>query len=213
MKWSKPEWGIWLTCLFFCAFSIQAQKKVSEISITYEYKDSAGHETAINTIYIKGNMVRSETSNSAYSSVTIYNAETGTAVIFKELSGQKILIRLSAANWLDMNKLYQSLQFMNGSETKNIAGYKCQEAVAKTSSGLEIIVFYTADIIPDNREYNTKFKNLAGLPLEYTLSNGNYRIEYKVTKINMNPVPASLFDIPKSGYREMTYEEGKKTSH
>jgi hypothetical protein len=39
---------------------------------------------------------------------------------------------------------------------------------------------------------------------------GKLTIKYTVSKINMNPVPASKFDIPKTGYREMTYEESKK---
>jgi hypothetical protein len=52
--------------------------------------------------------------------------------------------------------------------------------------------------------------NLNGLPLEYELVQGKLTIKYTVSKINMNPVPASKFDIPKSGYREMTYEESKK---
>ena len=31
-----------------------------------------------------------------------------------------------------------------------------------------------------------------------------------VSKVSLNPVPVSKFDIPKTGYREMTYEESKK---
>jgi hypothetical protein len=42
------------------------------------------------------------------------------------------------------------------------------------------------------------------------LTNGTLTIKYTVSKINLNPVPASKFDIPKSGYREMTYDESKK---
>ena len=41
---------------------------------------------------------------------------------------------------------------------------------------------------------------------------GKLTIKYTVSRINMNPVPASKFDIPKTGYREMTYEESKKTN-
>jgi hypothetical protein len=52
---------------------------------------------------------------------------------------------------------------------------------------------------------------LEGLPLEYELINGNFKIHYTASKINLNPVPASKFDMPKSGYREMTYEESKKS--
>ena len=46
--------------------------------------------------------------------------------------------------------------------------------------------------------------------LEYELKQGNLNIRYVVSQVSLNPVPVSKFDIPKSGYREMTYEESKK---
>ena len=209
--------------LFFCVNIIalnivNAQKKVSELSVVYDYvitsntssKPANGFEGATNTIYIKGNLVRSEMTSSLFSSSTIYDSKTGLAVILKEVSGQKLLIHVSQENWQEMNKPYEGIIFTNTSETKTIAGYKCIKAIGKTNSGSELVVFYTTEIVPDNKEYNTKFKNLDGLPLEYELTNNNLKIQYTVSKINLNPVPASKFDIPKSGYREMTYEESKK---
>ena len=76
--------------------------------------------------------------------------------------------------------------------------------------GSTFTVYYTKDIIPENREYEYQFRSLAGLPLEYELNQGNLKIKYTVSQINLNPVPAAKFDIPKSGYREMTYQESKK---
>ncbi len=195
-----------------------AQKKVSELSVVYDYvitsnsssKPVNGFEGATNTIYIKGNMVRSEMTSSLFSSSTIYDSKTGQAVILKEVSGQKLLIHLSPENWQEMNKPYEGIVFTNTSETKTIAGYKCLKATGKTGSGSELIVYYTTEIVPDNKDYNTKFKNLEGLPLEYQLINDKLKIQYTVSKINLNPVPASKFDLPKNGYREMTYEESKK---
>jgi GLPGLI family protein len=195
------------------------QKKISELTIVYDYvitsnnnasKPSQGYEGATNTIYIKGNMSRSEIVNSLYSSTTIYDANANSGIILKEVSGQKLLIRVSPANWQQINKTYEGLVFTNTSETKTIAGYKCMKAVAKTKDGYTFTVYYTNEIIPENKNYNAKFKNLDGLPLEYELNNGTISLKYTVSKINLNPVPASKFDIPKTNYREMTYEESKK---
>lgn len=194
------------------------QKKVSELSVVYDYvihsgnpaKPVNGFESATNTIYIKGNMVRSEMTSALFSSSTIYDSKTGQAVILKEVSGQKLLIHLSHENWQEMNKPYDDIVFTNSSETKTIAGYKCIKATGKSKNGSELIVYYTTEIVPDNKDYNNKFKNLDGLPLEYQLMNNNLTIQYTVSKVNLNPVPASKFDIPKSGYREMTYAESKK---
>jgi hypothetical protein len=206
---------------FFCAILTDqfafCQKKVSELSVVYDYvisgsssKPTNGFDGATNTIYIKGNMVRSEMNSSLFSSTRIYDSKTGSGVMLKEVSGQKLLIHLSPENWQEINKPDEGIVFTPLSETKTIAGYKCLKAIGKTSYGSELTVYYTTEIIPDNKDYNIKFKNLEGLPLEYELTYNNRKIQYTVSKVNLNPVPASKFDIPKSGYREMTYEESKK---
>lgn len=194
-----------------------AQKKVSELSVVYDCMITSGNTSkpvngfdgSTNTIYIKGNLSRSETTSSSFSSSTIYDSKTGRAVILKEVSGQKLLIHLSPENWQEMNKRDNGIVFTAPGETKTIAGYKCIKAIGKTSYGAELIVYYTVEIVPDNKDYNTKFKNLEGLPLEYELIYENRKILYTVAKISLNPVPASKFDLPKNGYREMTYEESK----
>jgi GLPGLI family protein len=145
-----------------------------------------------------------------FSSTTIHDAKTGSAVVLKEVSGQKLLIRMAPDDWKQKNARYQGITFKNTGETKEIAGYKCIKAEAKMSDGSSFTVYYTPDLIPENKEYDYHFRNLNGLPLEYELTQRNLSIRYTVSKINMNPVPASKFDIPTSGYREMTYDESKK---
>jgi len=196
----------------------QSQKKISELTIAYNYVLNNGTESkpgnpalsATNTIYIKGSVSRSETVSSLFSSSTIYDAKTGFAVVLREVNGQKLLIRLNPENWQDKNKRYQGLQFTNATDNKVIAGYKCEKAVATTADGFSITVYYTKELIPENKDYDPQFKSLNGLPLEYEFAKGKLLIKYTLSSINLNPVPASRFDIPKSGYREMTYEESKK---
>lgn len=175
-----------------------------------EPKMGDAFDGATTTVYIKGAMSRSEMVSALASFTSIYNARTGTAVVLQEISGQKLLIHMTADNWKEKNKRYDGISFSNTSETKTIAGYKCIKAVATMSDGSAFTVYYTKDIIPENTAYNEQFKNLEGLPLEYELTHGKLKIKYTLSKINMNPVPASKFDIPKSGYREMTYEESRK---
>jgi|SRR5215467_49918 len=211
--------GILFSFTVLIAIHSFSQKKVSEFTIVYNYSVNSGGAqstqtdqaaNATNSIYIKGNMSRSDMTNALFASSTIYDAKSGTAVMLKEINGQKLLIRMSADNWQDRNKRYQGLKFTNTSETKTIADYKCQQAVVTTADGLTITVFYTKELVPENKDYDPQFKNLDGLPLEYELTRGKFQIKYSLASINLNPVPASKFDIPKSGYREMTYEESKK---
>ncbi len=84
------------------------------------------------------------------------------------------------------------------------------KATATTKDGFTLAVYYTKELVTENRDYDPMFRNLDGLPLEYELANGKIKITNLLSAINLNPVPASKFDIPKAGYREMTYEESKK---
>jgi len=197
--------------------SLQAQKKVSELTLVYDYsvvtagsegeKKSGDLPGALHTVYIKGSKSRSEMTDSLFSSTTLFDASTGSAVILKEVSGQKLLIRMSPANWLERNNPYDGIVYKNTTEGKEIAGYKCIKAIGKTKTGTTITVWYTKDVIPENRDYAPEFRSLEGLPLEYTLTKGNMEIRYKMARLNFNPVPASKFDIPGTGYRELKYEE------
>ncbi|MFT3936051.1 MAG: hypothetical protein QM726_20640 [Chitinophagaceae bacterium] len=210
---------LWLAIAIVFCNGINAQKKVSELTLVYDAVITTGDnqpkladafDGATTTVYIKGSMSRSEMNSALASFTSIHDAKTGGTVVMQEISGQKLLIRMTAENWKDKNKRYDGISFSNTSETKNIAGYKCIKAVATMKDGATFTVYYTKEIIPDNSEYDVQFKNLEGLPLEYELTQGNLKIKYTVSKINLNPVPASKFDIPKTGYRELTYEESRK---
>ena len=195
----------------------RAQKRISELTLVFDYSVTIeggnkleGVGNASHTIYIKGNKSRSEMTNALFSSTSIYDANTGFGVILKEVSGQKLLIRMNPDNWSERNKTYEGIVFKNTGETKIIAGYNCVKATGQTPAGAVVSVYYTKDLIPENKQYDPIFKALEGLPLEYELTNGNVKIDYRFSKMNLNPVPASKFDIPSSGYRELNYEESKK---
>jgi GLPGLI family protein len=208
----------------------QAQRKtIAELTLVYDYsagpadKDkpegtagaagtsgSANTASAVHTIYIKGNMSRSEMTNALFSSTTIFDGNTGFGVILKEVSGQKLLIRMNPDDWSDKNRMYDDIVFTSTNETKDIAGYSCVKAIGQTRTGTTITVYYTKNLVPETKQYDPIFRTLDGLPLEYELSNGKVKIHYRVSSISFNPVPASKFDIPSSGFREMSYEESKK---
>lgn len=222
--------------LLFCGLLgvavADAQKSVSELTLVYDYsvrpmadslrggdvaggsaasgrgKDSA--QNAIHTVYIKGNKSRSEISSPLYSSAVLFDGNTGFGIILGEVNGQKLLIRMNPDNWAERNRMYDGIVYRNTNETREIAGYKCVKAVGQTRFGAIVTVYYTRDIVPENRQYDPLFRNLEGLPLEYELANGQMRLRYRIAKINLNPVPVSTFDIPGTGYREMNYEDSKK---
>jgi GLPGLI family protein len=199
----------------FLTVSGFAQKHVGDLSLIYNSvitnaQDSSKKISSTTGYFLMGNLSRAEVNSSSFSSVTIYDSKKGLGVILKEVNGQKLLIRMNGENWNQKNKRFLNLSYIKTNESKTIAGYSCVGATASTPDGFEITVFYTRDLIPENKSYDPAFKNLDGLPLEYELRRGSLNIKYTLASINLNPVPASKFDIPTGGYRELTYEESLK---
>ena len=47
------------------------------------------------------------------------------------------------------------------------------------------------------------------LAVQYEMQTGKMKFKFTLSKINYSLVPESKFEIPKSGYRVLTYEETK----
>ena len=204
--------------MFLCAISTStyAQKTISEGTISYtlssESKSSQSDPLsgATNTIYLKGTLSRTDMVSSLGKETTIYDAKSGTGSILKEYSGQKLMITLTKDNWVNLNKKFEGIVFTSTTETKTIANYNCKKAIGKLKDGSVIIVFYTIDVNVNNREYNQTFKNLPGLPVEYEFQSGNLTFKYLLTAVDFGIVPSIKFDLPKAGYRVISYDENRK---
>lgn len=196
-----------------------AQKTISEGTITYDIsiqpknngaKAGSGLNGAKTSVYLKGSLSRTEMTSSLGTETTIYNAKTGSAVILKEYSGQKLMVTLSKENWESRNNKFDGVVFSKSAETKIIEGYNCNRVIAKLKDGSSISVYYSPELIAMNKEYNKVFRNLPGFPMEYEFETEKLILKYHLSKIDFSPVPDSKFDFPKSGYRVMTYDENKK---
>lgn len=210
--------GILLFLLSIKLFSF-AQKTISEGKMVYDIVIQNGNKEpqladALDggtvTVLIKGGQSRSDMVSALGKESTIHETKSGNAVILKEYSGQKLMITLTKENWEAKNKAYNDIKFELSDDTKVIAGYTCKKAEAKMPNGKSLTVYYSPDLLVNNKEYNATFKNLNGLPLQYEYESGNMKYKYTLSKINFDPVPASKFDFPKSGYRVMTYEENQQ---
>ncbi len=209
---------IFFAICIMCAFSSKAQKSLSEGSLVYTISVETGSaepkmadmlDGATTTVYLKGNMSRTEMISGLGSEATIHNAATGNGVILKDYSGQKLMISLTPQDWQKNNKKYEGITFENTGETSIIDGYNCQKAVAKLKDGSTFTVYYTTDVTLPNKNYDYQFKTLPGLPVQYEMQSAKMNFKFTLSKINYDNVPASKFEIPKSGYRVMTYDETK----
>lgn len=165
---------------------------------------------ATTTIFLKGNKSRTELMSSLGSEATIFDAATGTGVILKDYSGQKLMITLSVANWSQNNSKYDGITFVNTGESEKIAGFNCKKSIAKLKNGESFTVYYTTEVNPANKSYDAQFKTLPGLPVQYEMESGKMKLKFTLASISYNPVSASKFEIPTSGYRVLTYDETKQ---
>jgi GLPGLI family protein len=196
-----------------------AQKTISEGTLVYDIVIQSGNKEpqmsdALDggtvTVLIKGGQSRSDMVSALGKETTIHDTKAGNAVILKEYSGQKLMITLTRDNWQAKNKAYSDIKFDLVEETTVIAGYNCKKAIAKMPNGKSFTVYYTPDLVVSNKDYNASFKNLPGLAMQYEYESGTMRYKYTLSRISFDPVAASKFDFPKSGYRVMTYEENQQ---
>jgi GLPGLI family protein len=200
-----------LFLLFILSFklaSAQSQLIIGDCTVTYSITGS-NVETNKNlagttkTLYIKGKMSRIDMVGNNYKQSVIYNNETGTAVILKEIGTEKYISTFTSNEWKKENKQFEGLTVTLTNETKTMLGYECKKAVAHLKDGSYYNIYYVPAIIPSANENPYQFKDIPGFVLQYETYNdkNSVGITYTATVINFNPVPASRFQIPSSGYR------------
>jgi GLPGLI family protein len=200
------------------ANGVAAQKRLTEATISYDIVINTNSTTpqaadlldgATSVIYLKGNSSRSEMVSSLGTQSTIVDGKTGHVTVLKDYGEQRYMINMTQANWKESNKKYEGVSFTYVDEFKTIAGYNCQKAIGKLSDSSTFTVYFTRDLVPVNKDFQYLNKNLPGLAMQYEASLGKMKVTYTVASVNFNPVPQIKFDLPKSGYRVMTYEESR----
>jgi GLPGLI family protein len=197
-------------------FNMSAQKRITEGTISYDIVVNTGNTNpsiadmfngATSIVYLKGYQTRFERVSSLGVESTIVDGKTGNVNVLKEYGEQKYMITMTPENWKDANKKYEGIVFKYENEYKDIAGYKCQKAIGTMKDGTAITVYFTKDLVANNREFEYAYKSLPGLAMEYETTIGSLKVTYTVSKVNFSIVPPAKFELPKSGFRVMTYEE------
>jgi GLPGLI family protein len=207
---------------FFLSFSSLSfsQQVISEGILVYNISIETGSKEpkmadmldgATTTIYFKGAQTKSEMVSGLGKESTIYDSRSGTGVILKDYSGQKLMITLDKDDWEKKNRKYEGITYAISDETVNIAEYECKKAIATLKDGNSFTVYFAPGLKVSNLNYDNPFKNLPGLAVQYEWKSGKMMFKYTLAKINSEPVPSTRFEIPKSGYRVLTFEETQKT--
>jgi len=210
--------NILLLVLLGSSLPAMAQKRFTEGTISYDIVINTGANKpqaadllngATSTVYVKGLRSRTEMVSSLGTQATIVDGVKNSVTIIKEYGDQKYIINLTPANWKEANQKFENVSFAYSNDTKKILGYTCKKAVGKLADGTTFTVWYTPELVPENKDFQYVNQSLPGLAMEYESNLGSLKVTYTVSNISFNPVPAAKFDIPRSGYRVMTYEESK----
>ncbi len=211
-----------LTVLLFLVIhntTLLAQKNINEATLLYTISVQSNNEKidvakslegAMLTIYVKGSQSRSDMTSAIGTESNLYDNRAGKGFILKEYSGQKLMITLNKENWAQKNQYYQNLKFVTQPGEEMIAGFQSKKAIAVLPNGKSFTVYYTPELQLANKLYNNSFVELAGVPVQFEMESGNLTFKYVLSKISYDIIPASKFEIPKSGYRLMTYDENQQ---
>lgn len=212
----KRTYMFWGLITLLLSADVVAQRKLTEATISYDIVINTGNKApqaadlldgATSVVYLKGNSSRSEMISSLGIQATVIDGKTGNVTVLKDYGEQKYMIKMTPDNWKQSNEKYENITFKYENETKIIQGYNCQKAIGMLADSSTFIVYYTKELIPMNKDFQYLNKNLPGLAMQYEATMGNIMVTYTVSSINFNPVTQIKFDLPKSGYRVMTYEE------
>jgi GLPGLI family protein len=216
MKYRSLLLGVLLLFAFAPSW---AQKKFTEGTIFYDVVINTGSDKpqdadffdgATSAVYLKGAKSRTEMVSSLGTQATIIDGTKNSVVVLKEYGDQKYIIQMTPDNWKDANRNSEGVVFSYTPDvSKTILGYKCSQAVGQLKDGTKFIVWYTTELIPENKDFQYANKSLPGLALEYETTMGSLKVTYTVSKLSFGTVPAAKFDIPRAGYRILSYDESK----
>lgn len=188
--------------------ALSAQRIVAECTLEYTIEPDTSFQlnkvagfSGSKRIYIKGNDARMDVESAGFFQSLIYDKAQRQAVVLRVLGTNKFITRLLPADWAAENKRFDSLKIAFQPATKTIIGYECKMALITLKDGTEYQLYYTTSIAPSVRELEYVFKDIPGFVLAYQVKQANHLVKYTATRISFNPVAASRFDIPVSGYR------------
>lgn len=213
----KKQLGLFILLISIPGVALFAQRRITEATVRYTIslqseKDSAYGKLlqgAVHTCYLKGPGSRTDLETTLGKQSTIIQGKTGSVTLLKEYGPQHYLIQLTPSQWDSVNIRYEDSKLELLSDTTTILGYPCRNATVTLKDGTTYTVWYTTALQPVYREFQQMGKTLPGLLMEYESSWGGVNVRYRIAQINFNPVQQSVFDIPSSGYRVLSYEESK----
>jgi GLPGLI family protein len=162
-------------------------------------------------MYFKGSKIRMEQKTPMGSAIIIGDFSTKEQVVLIDMMGQKMALKSTKEETEKAQAEIPQGTLAMGTETKQIAGFNCKKGDF-TQDGKTASVFITEELDIPNSNWQTQFKDVPGVMLEYTQiagQEGEIKMLITAKEVKKEKVKDAMFTIP-TGYQEMSMAEFKK---
>ena len=160
-------------------------------------------------MFVKGEKVRMEEKmgGDGGSTISIFDNSTKQEFFLTEIYGQKVALRFSKQQKLEMNKDIKPSEVTYYKKDRiNILGYKCKKAIVyNPNDDTSSEVYYTSAL----NNMSMVYKSLPGMPLEYIEYRDKLKLKMTASSISEESISDSLFEIPKE-YKIVTQKQLQK---
>jgi GLPGLI family protein len=160
-------------------------------------------------IFYKGNKTRMEQLTAMGNFVTISDGDDKTNMVLLDLMGQKIVLKSTKEDLEKTLKEAPETKINVTTETKTIAGYNCKKAEVIQGEKTNY-VYFTDEIKVADPNWNTQYKDIKGIMMEYSQPTQDEQLTLKLTvkEVKKQKIKPDMFTVPE-GYTEMKPEELK----
>lgn len=212
---ASKKWLLTLLLAAWAAGRLCAQHYVSDAKIVYklelppeQMQMDAMLEGSTLTQYVRGHLSRIDMNLNVVHYTYLINSKEHRLVTLIDNHTDKYLIHSDKEEYEKELKQYGAIHFKDVPGTKELVGYTCKKAIGTMPDGKTFEVYYAPSLIPENKHYNRRFVNLKGIPLEFEIiTRTGAKMKVTATAIDLNPVQASVFEVPVSGYKVISKEE------
>lgn len=108
----------------------------------------------------------------------------------------------------EMNKINADYitKVEKGKNIKEIAGFKCKEAIVTLYNGEQVNVFYTKDIAIKDPNWSNPYNQIEGVLMDFQMERYGLTMHLKAKQVTAQPIDDSVFAI-NDEYQRVTFAE------
>ena len=171
---------------------------VIEYEVAYPKLDPHSMVAAVlpNKAYLrfKNNNMITEMSGMMFSISYISNQSNKSVEQTFSLLNQKSVSDISSADMKRLNGSFLS-SIEEGTQVKQIAGFKCKEAIVTLQTGEVIHVYYTQDIGIDNPNWSNPYSKIDGVLMDFQLESYGLSMHLSAKTVLPKKIEDSSFEV------------------